>query len=96
VRRERDAQCALAEPLVRVRAGIESIRQLPAGRPDEFSGTDAEVVVRQFGPESDKGRSIRQHLHSDGRALLFQGDNSIMLVYFDRQSRAIRAECFLQ
>ena len=75
--------------------GIDVIRQLPAGRAYDYSGADADALIRQFGPESDKARSVKQHLDSDRRALLFQGDNSVMLVFFDRQSRALQAECFL-
>ena len=95
-RRERDAQCAAAMPLVQKRASIAEVRSLAAGRLAEYSGVEADSLIRSFGPESDKGRSIRAHLHREGRALLFHQNSSIMFVYFDERLRAIQAECFLQ
>jgi len=95
-RRERNAQCAAMTPLVNGRATIDEIRRLPAGPPVEYSGRQADAVIRNFGPQSDKGRSVSKYLIRGRKALLFPENNSVMLVYFDEDGRAFRAECFLQ
>jgi hypothetical protein len=95
-RRERDAQCAAVRPWIERRASLEEIRRLPVGRPVDYSGGDAEFLIRAFGAESVQGTSIGQYLHQDGKAVLFHGSASFMLVYFDGNQRAFRADCFLQ
>jgi len=95
-RAERDAQCASAMPLVDAGAEIAVVRNLPVGRPVEYSGSQADTLIRAFGAESDKAHSVRRHLHRNRTALLFHENNSIMLVYFDERLRAVHAECFLQ
>jgi len=95
-RRERDAQCAAVTPLVNARANIDEIRRLSVGRPVEYSDRQADALIRDFGPQSDKGRSVSQYLIRGRKVLLFSESNSVMLVYFDEDGRAIIAECFLQ
>jgi hypothetical protein len=96
-RRDRDAQCAAAEPLVAARAGLDELRGLRPGRPPgEHSGHDVSQLIREFGASAEESESIRRNLHANGRVLEFSESNSVMLIYVDQQSRAARAECFLQ
>jgi hypothetical protein len=95
-RRERDAQCTAVTPLVNARANIEEIRRLHAAPPVEYSERQADALIRAFGPQADIGRSVSQYLIRGRKALLFPENNSVMLVYFDENGRAFRAECFLQ
>ena len=79
------------------RARIDELRRLRPGRPPgEYSAEGASQLVRAFGASSDKGESIRKNVRDGGRVLVFSDSNSVMLVYVDHQSTAVRAECFLQ
>jgi len=76
--------------------GIQDVRALRAMPPAEYSSADAEWLGREFGQSSDKRTSLREHLRGANRVLVFSESNSIMLVYVDEESKAFRAECFLQ
>jgi hypothetical protein len=52
--------------------------------------------MQEFGASSEKSDSIRKYLDHGSRVLVFSESNSVMLVYVDHQSKAFRAECFLQ
>jgi hypothetical protein len=96
-RRERDAQCAAVQPLIASRARLGDLRTLRPGRPPgEYSAEGTAQLIRAFGASSDKGESIRRNIRDGGRVLVFSESNSVMLVYMDHESTAVRAECFLQ
>ena len=96
-RRERDAQCAAALPLVKAGAGIDRIRQLRTRPPGEYTTADAALLADQFKSASDgKAESIQTNLRAGNRVAIFSESNSIMFVYFNEQGRAFAAECFLQ
>lgn len=95
-RRQREAQCAAAKPLVSAHADVGALRRLEARRAEEYSASDAEWLIRQFGESSGPAKGVRQHLRDKNRAVLFHQDNSFMLVYVDGSSRAFLAECFFQ
>ena len=93
---EPDAQCEAARPLVQERASRDAILHGIEGLSGEYGSADARWLITQFGERSDKGRDIASNLTGSNRLLLYSRSNSVMFVYLDDHSRAIRAQCFLQ
>jgi hypothetical protein len=95
-RRERDAQCNSAMPLVQSHARLSELRALRERPPSEYRSEDATHLLRIFSESSDKGLSILTHLRDGNGVLVFSESNSIMFIYTDGEGKAFRAECFLQ
>ena len=95
-RREANAQCQDAKPLVAAHAGLSELRRIGRGPSTESSFEESGNLVRQFGAESDKAGSIGRNLRQGQRVLVYSESNSVMLVYLDAEGKAFRAECFLQ
>jgi hypothetical protein len=94
-RREANAQCQAAKPLVESRAGINELSRL--GRnPGVSSYEEAPTLVRMFGASSEEAESIGRNLRPGQRVVVYSESNSVMLVFLDSEGRAFRAECFLQ
>lgn len=96
-RREREAQCAAARPLVQAQRGRDAFLNLRDRPPSQHSAVDAGQLARAFEGSSDKKvENIRQHLRGPNTVLVFSESRSVMFVYFDERGKAFRADCFLQ
>jgi hypothetical protein len=75
---------------------LDDIRRLRTRPPGEYSWEDSSSLIKEFGASAEESESIRRHLTNGRSVLVFSESNSVMLVYMDEDSRALRAECFLQ
>ncbi len=83
-------------PFVRVNAQKQDVVQ-KLGKPSvEYGRADWPTIEKEFGTVEEKARDIDQWLREEGRLLVYSRSNSIMFVYFDKESKASHVSCFLQ
>jgi hypothetical protein len=94
--RDADALCEAAAPLVQNRAPREAILYTIGSPSGEYGSAKVTSLIDKFGVSSEKGRDLASNLKAQSRLLLYSRSNSVMFVYVDGQSHAVRAQCFLQ